>query len=142
MQNLITDGYTEAGYIAAKEGLHGALRFQFRPMLPEQVDEIGAILDQENVARSHAAIRGVLVRQLVSWSEKADISAEALGQLRYALWNRIYLIVSGRQASDPDPEAPLEQQDEWLEDVIEAGKTGRTPGQARAERNAGNSGEG
>ena len=142
MQNLISDGYTEPGYIAAREGMHGELRFAYRPMLPEQVDEVAAILDQGNVARSHETVRGVLVRQLQEWSESEPVSAASLRKLRPALWNRLYLIVSGRQPSDPDPKATPEQRSEWLADVLEAGKTGQMVGQARDDRNLGNSAPG
>ena len=141
MQNFISDGYTEPGYIAAVDGMHGELRFTYRPMLPEEVDQIQAVLDQENVARSHEAIRGVLVRQVKTWSDALPVTADSLRTIRPALWNRLYLIVSGRQPSDPDPTATPEQRSEWVANVLEAGKTGQV-GTVRAERDAKNSGAG
>jgi hypothetical protein len=139
MQNFISDGYTELGYIAAVDGMHGKLRFTFRPLLPEEVDEVQAVLSQDNVARSHEIIRGVLVRQVKSWSDDLPVSADSLRTIRPSLWNRLYLIVSGQQPSDPDPEATAEERSGWVQDVLESGRTGQAVGQARAERDAKNS---
>ena len=138
MENFISDGYTETGFIAAVDGLHGELRFTFRPMLPEEVDEVQAVLDQEHVARSHEIIRGVLVRHIKSWSDGLPVTADSLRTIRPSLWNRLYLIVSGRQASDPDPKATPQERSSWVNDVLEAGKTGEV-GAVRAERDAKNS---
>ncbi len=142
MQNFIDDGYTETGYIAARDGMHGELRFTFRPMLSEEVDAVGSVLDQNNVARSHETIRGVLVKHLTSWSDERPINAASVRILKPALWNRLYLIVAGKQASDPDPKATPADRDEWLEDVLEAGRTGQTVGEARADADVKNSGAG
>ena len=142
MQNFIDDGYTQAGFIAAREGMHDDLRFTYRPMLPEEVDKVQAVLEREDVLASHAAIRGVLIDKLKDWSDKLPITADSLRRLRPVLWNRIYLIVAGRQPSDPDPTATPEQRDSWLADVMESGKAGQTVGEARAEADAKNSGKG
>ena len=122
MQNFIDDGYTQAGFIAAREGMHDDLRFTYRPMLPEEVDKVQAVLEREDVAASHAAIRGVLLEKLKSWSDELPVTADSLRRLRPALWNRLYLIAAGRQPSDPDPKATPDERDEWLQDVMESGK--------------------
>lgn len=139
MENFINDGYTEAGYIAAVERMHGEMRFTYRPMLPEEVDEAQAVLDQNNVARSHGLIRGILVKRIIDWSSDLPVTVESLRTIRPVLWNRIYMIVAGRSPSDPDPKATPEDVSTWTQDMLEAGGTGGTVGEARTERDSKNS---
>ncbi len=142
MQNFINDGYTETGFVAAVDGMHGELRFTYRPMLPEEVDAVQAVLDQDNVARAHEAIRGVLVKQVKGWSDKLPITADSLKTIRPLLWNRLYMIVAGRSPSDPDPNATPEESSGFVRDILEAGRTGQSVGEVRAEADAKNSGTG
>ncbi len=68
-KNIIRDGYTRPGYIAAVERLHDELEFEYRPMLPSQVNKLDTSLTQTDGARDIRIIAAVLARQVQSWSE-------------------------------------------------------------------------
>lgn len=122
-QNYIRDGFTQSGYIAAIERRHGALRFNFRPMLPEEVEEFD-IFRNENILKPRqvtARLAKECASRITGWSEEVDgkplqISVENLRRFRHTLLAKIYQVITGERASDEDPEVKnLDAEDEGFE---------------------------
>lgn len=135
---IIEDGYTEDGYIAAVPGLHPALRFRFRPMLPEEREAISDVIRQKPIAQGNKLMCEALAARIKSWSatnnkgEPLEITPSNVAKLRPKLQGSVYSIIAGYQASDLDPDAP-EQADEPEDLALRALIEGRPVGDARTE---------
>jgi len=126
--NIIRDGFTQSGYIPEVEGLHGAIRFEFRPMLPEETEHFEGIRDRDG-ARDPKKVRAILgeevAKRIVSWSEKidsspAEISGANVRKMRFTLQTKIYNIISGFSPTTHDPELSTEWDDlQPLESITE-----------------------
>jgi hypothetical protein len=148
----IRDGYNERGYIAEVPRLHPAVRFEFRPMtLAERGLYIKAIgtLKKDNELRTYMA--GCIKEHLTGqppWDLRNDkgeivpLTVDELLRLKPRLFDRLFMIVSGEEAPDADPEAPPAELDQEALDIQEAVKTGKTIGQIREERDLKNSPKG
>lgn len=105
--DYIPDGYTEEGYIREVPGLHGPVRFTFRPML---VVQRAGLFGQRTLSLpdelQDRRCADVLCAQLVSWSvtdsegRPLAVTAENILRLKPALFQRILAIVSGVEPSD------------------------------------------
>lgn len=135
-----SDGYTEPGYVAERPGLHGELRFVFRPMLVEDQSKIMRALEKASNDGWAVKAARVVADRVREWSLTEPIKAEQVLRLKPALFSRLYGIVLGTDASDIDPQWPTEQKAEAVEDDIDALLAGKTAGAAREERNEKNSG--
>lgn len=108
-RNLINDGYTKTGYIEESEGLHESLRFEFRPMLPEEVEDSDAKIQKLGPRDSIRLIAALCASKVVEWSEVDDkgsmveITPGTVGRLPYTVLGRMHRIVAGVGASDPLP---------------------------------------
>lgn len=137
MLNIIPDGYTENGFIAEAPGLHGELRFAYRPMLSEERDTIDRAAQASPVSQVHAMYRKALAMRLQSWSEVDDkgvpspINDATLKRLRPTLFDKLYNTVAGYRASDADPakSKPASQ----VDGELEAALAGRPVGEVREE---------
>ncbi len=117
--DYIPEGYTEEGYIREVPGLHGPVRFTFRPML---VVERAALFGQRMLSMpdelQDRRCADVLCGCLVSWSvtdaegRPLAVTAENILRLKPALFQRMLAIVSGVEPSDmyrrerPDRQRP------------------------------------
>lgn len=107
---IIRDGFTQRGYIAAEEGLHPALRFTFRPMIPEDVERVEQAREREPAAeKSRARTGAVIAKQLESWDVKfgddnAPISEQTVRRMRLSLQTKLYNVITGFRATDIDPQ--------------------------------------
>lgn len=120
----IDDGYSEQGFIAADEGIHGPLEFEFRPVLPAQRDRVEQYLNLNppNPDAFHEAVGKALAgggkepARLLKWNltdrggQVVAITAANMAKLKPHLFNRLWLVVSGRLASDKRPGAEDEPQ--------------------------------
>lgn len=147
-RNVIDDGYTKAGYIKESANHHDSLSFEFRPMLPSEVESVEQAISKEQHPEAGVNIMAVaLADHLVEWSElvkdggKRPINWEAVSRLQYAILNRLYRIVTGIEASDPIPHATKEQGNGYV-DSLRAKIKGKAPGAAELEADAKNSGKG
>lgn len=156
-QNIINEGYTRKGYIAQvdrdqrgiqTEVLHGELEFEYRPMLPEEVEELTAAVDAASPTKSIHLVAAAIVGKLVSWGEvtavKQDgkvifdkfvpvpINFEAVRRLPYPMIYRLRNIITGTSASDLRPQASKEEQSDY-EKGLKAIMDGKAPGQALLE---------
>lgn len=145
MLNIINDGYTEAGYIRAEEGLHGALSFRYRPMLAEQRDAVDEELIRKKAREGSQLLAAALHKHLVDWDlanaagTTAPISLENIRRLRPALFDKLYHIVSGRKASDADPSATARDEADYVSRLLESAGSGELAGDVREQADAKNS---
>lgn len=110
--DFIDDGYTEQGYIAAVDGIHGALEFEFRPALVKLADKITGMLqtDRPNWEGFADSAAKALARDpglLKSWSLKngkgdaVAITEANLLRVRNQMFHKLWMIVAGQLPSDP-----------------------------------------
>lgn len=147
-RNVIDDGYTKAGHIKAAENHHDSMSFEFRPMLPSEVESVEQAIGKEESPEASVNIMAVaLADHIVAWSEtdqaggKRPVNWEFISRLHYAVLNRLYRIVAGLDASDPIPRATKEQGNGYA-DSLRAKLKGKAPGAAEQEADAKNSEEG
>lgn len=153
-KNLIRDGYSRPGYIAQvnqdfngrqTELLHGELVFEYRPMLPEEVEELTAAVDAAKPKESIHLIAAEIARRLTKWSETetvkedgkvdgkevekaVDINFDTVRHLPYPLIYRLRNIITGTSASDLRPKATKEEQSDYVKG-LQATMQGKPPGQ-------------
>jgi hypothetical protein len=103
------DGYTESGFIRARAGLHGALRFRYRPMLVEDRSRILGEFEHLRPEAAELKAAGEIHRRLVWWdlcdgqSKPVPISLDVVRRLKPAVFARVWAIVLGTEPSDIDP---------------------------------------
>lgn len=100
---FIDDGYTQTGHILPIEGLHGAVTFQFRPMLYEQRQRVSELLKAAATGEATQVLAAAICQQVLSWNLPRKLKPANVRRLRPKLLDRIYLIVAGHEASDPLP---------------------------------------
>lgn len=103
---VVEDGYTEDGFIAAEEGIHGPLEFTYRPLLTARRDNIARL---EGDAFPNAAAKE-LAKQLKKWSaavggKPLPLTEANIRSAKPRLFDKLWLIVAGYRASDPRPDA-------------------------------------
>lgn len=117
MGNLIRDGYTMRGYIAAVPGLNDAIEFEFRPMLSRDVYSLDGKLQKATLEQRHDLLTAMLAKQLQSWSEMQDtgepwpINTTTVACLPFGLFLRMTDIVRLIAPSDVVPETTDERHD-------------------------------
>lgn len=130
----IRDGFTRRGYVKEVPGLHGEMRFSFRPMLPEQRNAVRRIVSQEKGDKADVLLRTAIAEHLVDWSAADEegrdvkIGPEGVRRLPPSLYDRLYLIISGMDASDPEPDAGDEEESSYAATLRKAAETGSVPG--------------
>jgi hypothetical protein len=130
----IRDGFTRAGFVKDVPGLHGELRFSYRPMLPEQRNAVRRLVSGEKGDKGDVLLRTAIAEHLVDWSATDDegkdikVSSEGVRRLPPALYDRLYLIVSGMDASDPEPDATSEEETGYAAALRKAAETGAAVG--------------
>lgn len=104
---IIRDGFTQEAYIAERPGLHGELRFSYRPMLPESVDDIEAHRStkkgSEDTKLVAAAVADRIVRLEDGVGTEIEPTVESVRRLRYGILYKVYNIIAGFEPSDLDP---------------------------------------
>lgn len=141
-QNLIFDGQTRKGYIAAVERLHDYVRFEYRPMLPATVEAVENRVSNET--RPEAVVQCIsaaVAKHLESWSEtgeKGPHDVKLCWRLPYPVLNRMYRIIAGIVASDIDPEDKETRTRTIADDMMDE-MDGKFPGAEAMEAAEGNS---
>ena len=144
------DGYTEPGYIKAMSGVHGEIRFSYRPMLIQEQSKATAEAAEAGRGKPDRYDRVCaekLAKHLLSWSitgphgEPLAIEVNTLLRVKPMAFLRLWSIVLGTQASDIDPEWSEEVQAEKFAE--QQADDGPAPlGQQRAEQDEKNFGSG
>lgn len=122
---FIPDGYEFSGYIAEEPGIHGALRFTYRPMADSDVTALNAELEkatsriEQQAARAKAIAERIKAWEVVDPSGKAvKPTAENLGRCPAVLFTKLASVVEGYRPNDKDPTGktePKSGQEELLE---------------------------
>ena len=122
-RNIIRDGYTRRGRIDAIERLHDSLDFEFRPMLPEQVEDLDAAVDKCKPKEAAPLVAAAMAEQLTSWSEvegegdnekMAPITVDNLRRLPYPLLSRLRKVVAGLAPTDALSDASDDEQSDYI----------------------------
>ncbi len=135
----IQDGYQEPAYIAAVPGLHPELRIVYRPMLVAERDTIESSRAGKTAAMYRQVLAAAVANRLVSWSAvDADgkplaCDAATTARLRPALADKLYAVIAGDRASDPDPQAGTERQNQEADQALTAAIEGRRVADVRQE---------
>lgn len=133
------DGYTQRALIAAVPGLHGALRFTYRPALIEERSQLYDSAGRLNAHRFDCHVAEFLTQKIVAWDlvnaqrQPVPTSAEALLRIQPELFIKLNRIVLGTAASDVDPDWPAETRDLLLDEKTAAVLAGRSVGEIREE---------
>lgn len=115
MSDFIEDGYSEQGYIAAIDGIHGALEFEYRPAIGKLADRVTGMIQGDRVnweAWWEAVGKALAVDPglLKSWSLKdakgnaVPITSANIQRVRQLLIHRLWMIVAGQLPSDRRPD--------------------------------------
>ncbi len=141
---FIPDGWTDSGTIAAWPRLYPAVKITWRPMLTTEIAEHFDRAAELKAPQARQLIAATLTNRLKSWDLKDEkgqvlpIKADVLLKVKDQLFQRLWLVVMGREPPDEREGAtPAEQQDE-LADVLKAAETGRSVEDVRQERQRGN----
>lgn len=139
--DYINDGYTEEGFIAAVPGLHGELRFKYRPFLVEEEFVLSTAAEKMDPAKGHRAYVSAIAARLVEWSladrngKTVEIAAASVGKLCIPLWYRLKTIMRGLGPLDIDPSATDQQKEESADLALTAILEGKPIGQLTEEAN-------
>lgn len=146
MLAYIPDGYTESGYIRAERGIHPALRFTFRPMLgADKTVIMDLVLDPKKKRDQDRIMAAALKERLVDWDlhdaagKSVPISTDVIGRLKPRLFTKLFMVVSGSEAGDHDPDQDEDAREASDEDFFEAAIAGHGIGHYREERDEKNS---
>ncbi len=123
-RNVIRDKATKKGYLAPVEGIHEGLEFEFRPMIPEQVEALHDRIAQTKIpGESMRLIAAAMVLQLVTWSEVDDnggprpIDLGTVSRLPRPLLLDMKGIITGVAASDLKPDATTGEVKRFMEEL-------------------------
>lgn len=137
-QNCIWDGQEKDGYLESIPGVHEELRFKYRPMLPQFVEDLDALmLDSKTTPQQRIVIlSAALSKQIMSWSEvrlndkgelaPVPIEAESVRRFPYPLLTALHRVIAGMRASDPVPDASPAQVSAYAKE-LEAMAAGAHP---------------
>lgn len=113
----IRDGYTRAGYIEAVPRLHEELVFEYRPMIPEEVEQLNDALSRAQPTQVTHRVAAAVFTHLKSWSEVDEsgkpvpLSFEAIRLLPYPMLSQLRRIIEGTMPSDLRPGAVPESEE-------------------------------
>lgn len=118
--HFVDDGCTERVYIKGVPGLYDDVRLFHRPMT---IDERDSLLDRVDARRraGQAVTRVVCEEMAVRFRDCSlgDMTAERYARLKPALWERLYLLLLGRDGGDPDPAADPDETDKARTETLE-----------------------
>jgi len=142
--NLIQAGYTEKGFVKAEKGIHGELRFEFRPVLVTDRSAHVSAIDGMKADAFDRKTAEVIEQHLISW----DVT-NAKGQpvpptrinilrLKPRLFAKLYSIILGFEPSDIDSQWDQDATDQLVETSYDAAIEKQTVGAVREEQDSKN----
>ncbi len=140
------DGYLEDVWISGVKGLYPRVAFEFRPML--QAELIAYFRAAENLTGEplRDLVAGLLAAKIKRWDLKANrkgdgvpLTVAAMRNLKDALFNRLFAVVSTREAPDGHASRSDDDAAAAAADLLEAARTDRPVSAIREEREAKNS---
>ena len=111
------DGFTRKGYIKAVPGLHGPLRFEFRPLMVEERDAWMVQSSKAGPLGEAKATARIMASRLQAWDLKdaegkpVPRTAENVLRLPVHTYSRLVGIIAGHEATDLDEENPTPPDD-------------------------------
>jgi hypothetical protein len=147
-RNIINDGYTRTAHIAPVERIHEGSTFEFRPMLPAEVDAVTDGLKTHTAEEGSLLLAAAMVDHLADWDEvdkngnKQEINLHNVSHLPPKLFNAMYNVISGFYAGDPLPRPTKQEDGEYVSKLLESAKTGKTPGRVVDQADQKNSSKG
>jgi hypothetical protein len=145
-RNVIKDGYTRPGYIAAVDRLHDEMEFTYRPMFGGEGDEFNSdkFHLQEPAKKAYDEAGGI-AGHLVTWSETDEggvavpVTRDTVYHLPALVRQKLLNIIAGYRPSDIKPGAAIStEQDEEFKRFQEAQKSRQTLGQVASAADAKN----
>ena len=139
------DGYTEPGFIRAEEGLHGDLRFLFRPLLVERQAAIITSLETMKSGPKVRKIARVLAEQITDWSlidgqrDPVPVTEATASSVLTLDKRRRKGIVLGTEPTDIDPQWEQERTNEEQAFQSQAAESETPVGQVKEEAHRKNS---
>ncbi len=111
--DYIEDGYTEKGSLDAEAGIHGAIQFEYRPMMPVAQ---GRLLDTKGEAFIPAVAKALCGKEgsLKSWSlvdskkQPVPVSEANILRIKPRLFDKLWQVVAGIRPSDGGKPLDLE----------------------------------
>ncbi|QDU76435.1 hypothetical protein Pan97_34840 [Bremerella volcania] len=97
---FVSDGYSEEATIAAAKGIHGELRFRYRPMLHNQREKWAEDLQRTHQGETSNVMAKAIGEHLLTWSLPIDVKPDLLRTLRPQLLDKIYSTIAGYRPSD------------------------------------------
>ena len=117
---FVPDGYTEDGYISEFPNVHEAVRFKFRPALPEAVRVIMHRFDEKPAKQKGDNIDQTLMHHLVEWDlcdhegNTLALAVENFRRIKKPLKDRLFNIVTCYDGGDSD-DSKVTPDDETLD---------------------------
>ncbi len=139
---FIRDGYTERGYIAGNDVLP-ALRFKYRPMVPDDVADFMDKLSRLSGGDGERFVAGEIAPRVASWDladegKPVPCTPETLLRIRKLYYQRLVSIVMGHEAGDVDPNWSKQDKEAAMKQAADAKSNGTTPGAERTAADAKN----
>lgn len=138
------DGYTLKGYIKPVEGLHGALRFSFRPtpvvLRSQWLKAVDGVSDEEYERRTAA----IFETKITQWDFKdleghpLSVSASNALHLHPVLFRRLEGIILGSHPTDIDPQWTQDEQQASANEALQAVLQGTDPATIQQNQDAKN----
>lgn len=113
----IPDGYTEKAFIKGVPGLYQAVRFEYRPLLPDAVRAKTHSWNLISATEASKRINETIHKQVVSWDLEHDdkalpVESKVVCRLKFNLLDRMFNIITQFDVGDEDPNAEIPQQEE------------------------------
>ena len=137
--SYIPDGYEEKAYIEGVPGLHGPLRFSYRPMRVEEGSEFYHGLNGLKPREAERHTAKMLASKIRTWSlrgrddDALKVESKTVLGMQRRLFQRLLAIVIGSEPSDLDPEWSDDEQDAYVSGKVQASTDGKTVQQVKQE---------
>lgn len=126
----IPDGYTVDASIEPREGLHGRIKFRYRPMIHEERTIANARLASAGRADVSKVVAEVVASRIESWDVQddkghtVDVTAANVARIQPELVERLWGIVLGQQTADTlhEPRRANAEVDAGYQALLEKGQ--------------------
>ena len=135
--DFICDGYSERALVKAVPRIHGDFRFRFRPMLVADKNQILESAQKKPAKDADRILAAAMKVRLEEWSltdrsgNSVPITESNILRLKPQLFNKLFWIIAGTEASDPDPELSDSDKDRESDLLLQAAIEGQAIGEIR-----------